>query len=239
MPDFPEQLPHGTLEEVLPDVFTVKGLIRIDAAETHEFSRNMTVIRDGSTLTLINTIRLDDAGLAALAALGSVRHIVKLGAYHGRDDAFYLDRYDADLWAPEGMTYARGETTSRTMRDGEQGPTSDSWSFVFDTPKAPEAILHLARRGGLLVTCDCFQSTSGPDEYFNEVSAESKRRLGFFGRPVIGPGWRRAAEPKQSDFERLLDLKFSHMLTGHGDPILGDAHQAILAAILNEMMDMT
>ncbi|WP_114287969.1 hypothetical protein [Candidatus Halocynthiibacter alkanivorans] len=86
MPDFPEQLPHGPLEEVFPDVFVVKGQIRIEANQIHEFSRNMTVIRDGGALTLINTIRLDDAGLDALDALGLVRHIVKLGAYHGRDD---------------------------------------------------------------------------------------------------------------------------------------------------------
>ncbi len=234
MLDFPKQLPHGSLQQILPDIFFVKGLIRIDVAETHEFSRNMTVIRDGDAVTLVNTIRLDDAGLAALDALGTVQHIVKLGAYHGRDDAYYLDRYDAELWAPEGMTYSRGEATSRTMRDGEQGPVSDSRSFVFNTPRAPEAILNLSRHGGVLVTCDSFQSASGPDEYFNEVSAESKRRLGFFGRPVIGPGWRKAAEPQQPDFERLLNLKFRHMLTGHGEPILEDAYQSMRAAIPNE-----
>lgn len=224
MPHFPEQLPHGSFEEVLPDIFVVKGQIRIQAADTHEFSRNMTVIRDGDALTLVNTLRLDDTGLAALDALGSVQHIVKLGAYHGRDDAFYLDRYSAELWAPEGMAYSRGEVTNRTMRDGDEGPTSDASSFVFDTPRAPEAILHLLRHGGVLVTCDSFQSASGPDEYFNTVSAQSKQRLGFFGRPVIGPGWRNTAEPKQADMERLLELSFKHMLTGHGEPILDDAH---------------
>lgn len=234
MPDFPDQLPHGSLQQVLPNIFVVKGQIRIQAAETHEFSRNMTVICDGDALTLVNTIRLNDTGLEALDALGTVRHIVKLGAYHGRDDAFYLDRYEADLWAPEGMTFTRGEIANRPMHDGKQGPTSDSSSFVFDTPKAPEAILHLSRNGGLLVTCDSFQSASGPDEYFNDVSTESKRRLGFFGRPVIGPGWRKAAEPQKLDFERLLNLKFSHMLTGHGEAIFDDAFQAVRAAIPNE-----
>lgn len=237
MPDFPEQLPHGSLEEVLPDILVVKGQIKIEADQTHEFSRNMTVVRDGSSLTLINTIRLDAAGLAELDALGAVRHIVKLGAFHGRDDAFYLKRYDAELWAPEGMTYSRGEETRKTMRSGETGPASDSSSFVFDTPKAPEAILHISRQGGVLVTCDSFQSTSGPDEYFNTVSADSKRRLGFFGRPVIGPGWRKAADPMQSDYERLLNLKFRHMLTGHGEPILDDAHEAVRVVVSKEGLD--
>jgi len=234
MQDFPEQLPHGPIEEILPGIFVVKGLIRIEADQIHEFSRNMTIIRDGDALTLVNTVRLDDAGLAALDALGTVLNIVKLGAYHGRDDAFYLDRYKADLWAPEGMTYSRGEMSSRKMRDGEIGPASDSTSFVFDTPNAPEAILYLSRQGGVLVTCDSFQSTSGPDEYFNAVSAESKQRLGFFGHPVIGPGWKKAASPSTSEFNRLLGLNFRHMLTGHGEPLIEDAFQLVNALISKE-----
>lgn len=234
MTDFPDLLAHGQIQEVLPDIFVVKGMIRIVRDETHEFSRSMTVVRDGDALTLINTVRLDDAGLAALDALGTVRHIVKLGLFHGRDDAFYLDRYKANLWAPDGMTYARGEVTSHVMRDGEKGPTSDAVSFVFDTPKAPEAIVHLSRHGGVLVTCDSFQSAAGPDEFFNEVSAASKQRLGFYGRPIIGPGWRNAAQPAHSEYDRLMGLSFSHMLTGHGEPILDDAFVAMKSAIEKE-----
>ena len=48
MTDFPSQLPHGEIREVLPDVFFVTGQTRPDA------------------LTLVNTMRLDAAGLARL-----------------------------------------------------------------------------------------------------------------------------------------------------------------------------
>ena len=48
----------------------------------------MAIVRDGGSLTLINTVRLDEAGLEAMDALGAVGDIVMLGASHGRDDAF-------------------------------------------------------------------------------------------------------------------------------------------------------
>ncbi len=231
MSNFPIQLPHGEIQEVLPDVFVVKGLIRIEADQTHEFSRNMTIIRDNGDLTLVNTIRLDAAGLSSLDRLGTVRHIIKLGSFHGRDDAFYVDRYGAKLWAPAGMEYSRGETTDETLVNGQPGPNPDASTFVFDTPKFPEAILLLERHGGIIVTCDSLQNTLGRDEYFNDVSAESKARLGFFGKATVGPGFRKVAEPKAGDFSRLKELEFRHLLSAHGDPLLEDAHQAVSATI--------
>jgi hypothetical protein len=67
-----------------------------------QFSRNMTVVRDGKALTLINSIGFDGAGLAQLDALGRVAHVVKIGSLHGRDDAFYEARYRARFWAAPG-----------------------------------------------------------------------------------------------------------------------------------------
>jgi hypothetical protein len=37
-----------------------------------------------------------------------VKNIVRIGAFHGRDDAFYRDHYDARLWAMKGMSYENG-----------------------------------------------------------------------------------------------------------------------------------
>jgi hypothetical protein len=50
------------------------------------------VLRDGNALTLINSIRLDDAGLAQL---GRVAHVVKIGSLHGRRP-MYRSRLDPD-----------------------------------------------------------------------------------------------------------------------------------------------
>ena len=135
MPDFPPLLPHGDIQQIFTDVFLVRGQIRIEAEQISEFSRNMIIIRQQDSLTLVNTVRLNDAGLAQLEALGTVQQIVKLGAFHGRDDAFYLDRYSVPLWAPAGMTYTRGEKTTLTLLENMPGPTTDTTGFIFDTAK--------------------------------------------------------------------------------------------------------
>jgi hypothetical protein len=86
-------LPHGRIEEVFPDVFFVTGTMKTVLMGAHwHFSRNMTIVRDGDALTLINTVRLDEPSLAELEKLGRVANVVKIGSLHGRDDAFYVSR---------------------------------------------------------------------------------------------------------------------------------------------------
>ena len=59
MEQLPPALPHGRLEEIFPDVFFVSGAMKTELMGAHwQFSRNMTVVRDGDALTLINPIRL-------------------------------------------------------------------------------------------------------------------------------------------------------------------------------------
>ena len=230
MSNFPPQLPHGDFREILPDVFFLTGQIVIGADKTSRHSRNMIVIRDGPFLALVNTIRLDSARLAALDALGTVNNIVKLGAFHGRDDAFYIDRYGADLWAPPGMTYSRGEKTTHLLTDGQAGPNPDATAFVLDTPKLSEAILHLERHGGVLIACDSFQNTLPPDEDFNYVATETES-WSSVKKAEIAQGWRNFAEPKPKDFAPLEELKFRHLLCAHGKPLLDEAHNAVSASI--------
>jgi hypothetical protein len=42
------------------------------------FSRNMTTLRDGERLVLVNCVRLHEAGLASLDALGTVTDPIRL-----------------------------------------------------------------------------------------------------------------------------------------------------------------
>ncbi len=72
MTEFPALLPHGTLQEVLPDIFVVKGQIRIEADQTHEFSRNMIVVRDSRSLALVNTIRLGLVPIKGIPLYGEI-----------------------------------------------------------------------------------------------------------------------------------------------------------------------
>ncbi len=228
MTDFPPQLPHGDLVEVLPDVFFVTGQMVLEFDDTRrQFSRNMVVVRDGHDLTLVNTLRVDDAGLAHLDSLGTVKNIVRIGGFHGRDDAFYIDRYNAAFWAPNGIKFGRGEVPDGTLANDQPGPVTDSSVFLFETANRPEAILHLTRSGSILITCDSLQNWAEADEYFDAPTIKTMGAAGFLKPANVGPGWRNAAKPEASDFRRLMEMPFQHLLSAHGTPLLGSAKEAV------------
>jgi hypothetical protein len=228
MPTFPEQLPHGEIQEIFPDVFFVKGQSKFEAqGNAVQFTRAMTIIRDSKQLTLVNSLRLSEEGLQALDYLGSVKNIVRIGANHGRDDAFYSDRYQAPVWALGGTQHDRPVTTEATLIAGSEGPIKDASVVVFDSIPAPEAVLFLRRSGGIVISCDSLQNMIGPDEFFDAQSTEIMKKGGFFRSGNIGPAWRARLQPDVSDFERILALEFKHLLPSHGDPLLDDAHRVI------------
>lgn len=226
MPTFTPVMPHGDLAEVFPGVFFVTGTSRpVHEGMQWQFSRNMTVVRDGDELTLVNTVRLDDAGLAALDRLGAVRHVVKIGAFHGIDDAFYVDRYGARLWALPGVTHDSGLPTTDELVPGGPMPFTDGSLFEWDITKAREALLLIHRDGGILVACDSLQNWADVDRFFDDSTAVAMRRLGFIQPTAVGPAWRQFCEPQPADFARILALPFRHLLSAHGPPVVGDAHE--------------
>lgn len=228
MPTLPEQLPHGGIHEVFPNVFFVKGQMKFEAQGIPvQFTRAMTIIREGDSLTLVNTVRLDEKGLQALDRLGKVENILRIGAGHGRDDAFYSDRCDAPVWALQGTEVDRPVKVEATLVAGNEGPLKDTSVVVFESIPAPEAVLCLHRNGGILISCDSLQNMTGPDEFFDPPSTEIMDKRGFFRRGNIGPAWRARLQPKVTDFERILALEFQHLLPAHGDPLLHEAHAVI------------
>jgi hypothetical protein len=220
MADFDPSMPHGNIEEVFPNVFFVTGTMQGEFfGSLWQFSRNMTVVRDGEQLTLINAVRLDDDGLAALDQLGKVTNVAKIGSLHGKDDAFYVDRYGATLWAMPGMEHAGGLKADRLLTVGGEMPFSSCSLFAFEESKLPEGILRIDREGGILVSCDALQNWVSPDEFFFDETKETMEGMGFFQSANIGPVWMKTNEPKPGDFARLKDVQFSHVLCGHGEPL--------------------
>ena len=221
MYEMPPALPHGPLEEVFPDVFFVTGMMKTVLMNADwQFSRNMTVVRDGDALTLINAIRLDDAGLSHLDALGRVENVVKIASWHGSDHRFYKARYGATLWALPGMQHESGLTTDKELMPGGEMPFAGCSLFDFRTTKLPEGILHIDRAGGILISGDSLQNYVAPDEYFSVDTCKTMMEFGFFCFAGIGPYWRQANEVQVQDFLRLLELPFTHLLPGHGKPLL-------------------
>jgi hypothetical protein len=226
MEHFPPALPHGPLEEIFPDVFFVSGVMETVLQEMDwKFSRNMTVVRDGERLIILNSIRLNEEGLAALERLGEVTDIIRLGALHGRDDAFYVERYKANYWTLAAAGPDTGISKTHTLTP-DALPISDASLFVFETAQLPEAIIRLERSGGILIACDALQNWHGPDEYFSEESNVLMQSMGFFTPANIGPVWLQAATPEMADFERLNQLQYRHVLCGHGAPLKDTAPEA-------------
>lgn len=232
-PAFAPALPHGELVEVLPDVFFVTGTIQM--APLIRFSRNMTVVREGERLVLIGTVRLDDAGLAALDRLGKVTDVIRLAGFHGMDDPFYKDRYGAKVWVLEGMSYVRGFKPDPAVppyfaADVEIGPSTDlplrdASLYSFST-KPPEALLLIEREGGIVVSGDCLQNWGRTNRYFSLPGKLMMKAMGFIKPHNLGPGWLKAAKPATDEVRGVLELEFEHLLPGHGDPVVGGAKQA-------------
>lgn len=224
--------PHGALAAAFPDVFVVVGTNKTShAGVDFQTSRTMTVVREAGALTLLNTVRLDDAGLRALETLGEVRHVVRLGAFHGRDDPFYCDRYGATLWALPGVEHADGRATGRPLADGGPGPLADGAAFEFTSSRLPEAALLLARAGGILITCDAIQNWTHVDRFFSPECGAMFAAQGLIGPANIPSTWIGACQPRIDDFRRLLALPFRHLISGHGEPLRDEAHPRIAASV--------
>jgi hypothetical protein len=229
---FPAALAHGPLEEPFDGIFTVRGTSRF--APLVAITRNMIIVRHGGELTLIGTVRLSPSGERELERLGTVRHLVKLGHFHGMDDPYYVKRYSPVVWATKDALHKPGVATTEVLAPGTPGPLG-SEVFVFERADKPEACLVLPRDGGILVTCDSIQNWGD----FAGCTALAKligRAFGFAGAPQIGPGWRRFTEPKDEDgfrpdFERLLALPFRHLLPAHGVPLRDGAKEALAARV--------
>lgn len=238
---FAPAFPHGPLEEILPDICFVRGSIKMSPPPMR-FSRNMTALRHDGGLTLVNTVRLDEAGLAALEGFGEVRHVIRIAGFHGMDDRFYADRYGAKVWCVKGMAYAKGFDATKTAPD-EGYFQPDVWideQTALPVPGAslhiiggdvPEGVLRLDREGGVVITGDALQNWDRVDPGFNWVAGIIMRLMGFIKAHNVGPGWLKGARPDREALRALLDLSFEHVLPAHGAPVLGGAREKFRPAI--------
>lgn len=228
---FPPVLPHGEIREVLPGMYLVTGTVALPGPLPVRFSRNMTIVREGDRLVLLNTVRLNEAGLRALDALGKVTDVVRLAANHGMDDPFYKDRYGAKVWVVRGQRYTAGFDTNSPqtyftpdveMDTATTLPLLGARLYIIDS-KPPEGLLHLERHNGTLVAGDCLQHWQKTDPYFSFVGKYASRIMGFIKPYNIGPGWLKQGKPPKDQLRGILNLSFQNVFPSHGAPVLGDA----------------
>ncbi|WP_438025685.1 hypothetical protein [Sorangium sp. So ce233] len=217
--------PHGPLQMAFPEIFFVIGTNKTQhAGVAIQTSRTMVVLREDDTLTLLNTVRLSEEGLRDLETLGTVRSVVRLGAFHGRDDPFYRDRYGATLWALADAEHLDGRGPDRVLVSGGPFPVRTGELFVFSSAHFPEAAVLLRREGGILITCDAVQNWTHIDEFFSPQCGDIFAAQGLIRAANIPSTWRLACNPGVDDFRRLLSLPFRHLISAHGEPLHDEAH---------------
>lgn len=224
--------PHDPIEEIGPDLFMVRGSVRMN--RLIRITRNMAIIRHGEELCLVNPIRLREAEENKLRDLGRVRNIVRLGPFHGLDDPYYVDRFEAPLWAP-GKSEAYPEPQiDHVLRPGGELPVSDAELFRFEGTVQPEAALLVRRGKHTLLTCDAIQHY-GDYRHNNLLARCMLPFLGFPKTTVVGPIWLKVMTPQgaslEGEFRRLLELEFERLLSAHGSLLRGGARAAVSAAV--------
>lgn len=234
---FAAALPHGPLTEVVPGVYLVTGTFHVDPLGLLAFPRNMTVLRRGNELTLLNAVRLDAEGERALATLGEVRHVVRLGAFHGTDDPYYLARYAPLFWHPPGArNLPTGGHTHEMLVDGEAPAFApDARVFVFRDTQHAEAAVRLPHGNGLLAVCDSItnvESAAGFSRLLRWMTPRAPVAPCGMGSDV----WRKRMQKRggptlQAEFERLLTLDFDGVLPAHGAAMVYGATAALRSSM--------
>jgi len=239
--------PHGPIEPIFEGIWFVRGGVKMPMLMPVKMTRTMTIVRDAEgELTLFNSMRLSEAGLAELDALGAVTNVVRIAGFHGRDDGFYRERYGAKVYAVEGQRYIRSMNTDDPpskdymradayLSEDSPLPVAGAKLKIFSTSKPPEAVVLLERDGGILITGDSLQHTPQPDEYFNLPARIMMKKFGFFEPHAVGAGWLQFASPTHSDVRSVLELAFEHVLPGHGTPTVGGAKHKYRPAIEGEL----
>lgn len=230
---FPAVCPHDPIEQIGKDVFMARGSVNLNPVV--RICRNMAILRHEGELTLVDPVRLNDTELARLDELGRVTKIVRLGAFHGMDDPFYMDRYAPEFWSqPGGKTYTE-PNIDVVIDNTTQAPVPDGQFILFEKTKEPECMLLLEREGGLLLTCDGIQHY-GDYSNNNFLARMMLPFIGFPKRTIVGPFWMKLMTPDgetlKPEFDRFLaKYSFDKLLAAHGTFLTAGAHASVTAAV--------
>ncbi|MCW8418682.1 hypothetical protein OQJ18_04355 [Fluoribacter dumoffii] len=221
--------PHGDIINAFENIYVVRGTNKTCFEDKKiQHSRNMTIIASNNNLTLINTVRLNEKGLQSLNNLGTVKHIISIGAFHGRDDEFYLDKYKAQYWSVQS-----GEIShpAHYLHDKDKLPIPNGCFFKFKNSSPAEGYIYIERQDGIIITCDSIKNWVEIDSFFNEETAIRAISQGEISKARISPIWLNATGVTQGDFDCLLKLKFKHLISAHGDVLRDTAYEDVKKSV--------
>jgi hypothetical protein len=96
-------LPHGEIEQLADNLYTVEGKLRMPFGET---SRRMTIVPiSGNRLVIYSAIALDERNMARLESLGTPTFLIVPSAIHRLDAKPWTNRYPRlEVIAPIGAS---------------------------------------------------------------------------------------------------------------------------------------
>lgn len=222
--------PHGDIVKVFESIYVVRGTNITHFNDLKiQHSRNMTIVENNGDLVLINTVRLDEARLQELDQLGTVKHVVSIGAFHGRDDSFYLDRYNAKLWTVKEIT--SHDHSTHALSNGDLLPMQNSHFYTFKNSSPLEGFICIEDHEGIIITCDSIKNWVEVDEFFSEETAKMALSSFDISTARISPIWLNATGVNKSAFEDLMKLKFKHLVSAHGDILRNTAYEDVKKSI--------
>ena len=224
--------PHGKVEKIDENIFMVRGSIKMNPLM--RITRNMAIVRQGYELSLINPIRVSREVELQIEALGSIKHLVRLGAFHGIDVPYYSEKYSASMWAQSGGSTYTVPKIDNEISAGCQLPFLNAEIIEFNGSMQSECVLLLKVGKGLLLTCDALQNY-GDYSYNNLLAKLLMPLIGFPRATIVGPIWLKFMTPENQslevEFRKLLNLEFDSLLAAHGTLLEAGAHAAVEKAI--------
>jgi hypothetical protein len=219
---------HGELTKVLDNVYIVRGSFNVGFGVM--IARTMTIVKRGDDLTVINSVRVNEEVEAEIKKLGTIKHLVRMAAGHGADDAYYINTFEPTYWSLEGIaSVTNTKTHDKALTEDGEGPIPDMKLVIFKS--APLKILHecviwIPDNDGTLITCDFIQNTITPD-HANFMGKHMTYWMGFQGECKCVPMWRSGnGMDHWDDIERILAWDFENLVSAHGEAKIGGAKAA-------------
>lgn len=201
-------------------------------------SRNMVILRQREELTLVNAVRLNSAGEELLQRLGFVARVIRLGTAMGVEhDLHYKDNHGAQVWAP-GVSPLHPALVDRLFDEDSLLPISHSRVFVFHNSLEPEAAILIEPTdnpsAGILLTSQALQC----QRYNDLLTISSRTLMSFAGMMesniVVPPKWLKTQHLNlqlRDDFDRLLRLQFTRLISAKGAIVLQRAKEETVLAV--------
>lgn len=212
-------LPHGSLEEVLPNVFAVTGTMNLFGL--FRYSRVMTILKHNDELSILNPVRVDENLLEKLKELGRIERILKIGQLHNVDLPLYMDQFAPQLWCNKDDPSIGDYSVTGFFDDHQMLPEFNAHVKVIEGSRIKESVLVTPEDGGCLHSCDAFVNM-GIDPNHNWLTAKLSKLLP--DPTYIGPNWIKAAKPPERSMREVLaNYEFENFVPAHGRPIIGNA----------------